>query len=88
MPLVWKVGDKMRVLDPGLSYKDTTMILLHAVAGPVQESDLFTWTEHSNASVYRRDILRKEHKARNLEYDEEAGTVELSHAASSMPRGC
>jgi hypothetical protein len=81
VPLVWKVGDKMRVLDPNLSYKDTTMILLHAVAGSVKESDLFAWTEHSNASVYRRDILRKEHKGRLLEYDEEEGTVELS------PRG-
>jgi hypothetical protein len=81
VPLVWKIGDKMRVLDPDLSYKDTTMILLHAVAGPVQESDLFAWTEHSNATVYRRDILKKEHKKRLLEYDQEAGTVQLS------PRG-
>jgi len=68
----------MRVLDPGLSYKDATMILLHAVAGPVQESDLFAWTEHSNSTVYRRDILRKEHKKRLLEYDQDAGTVQLS----------
>lgn len=81
IPLVWKVGDKMRVLDPDLSYKDTTMILLHAMPGLVRESDLFAWTEHSNASVYRRDILKKEHKARLLEYDEEARTVEVS------PRG-
>jgi hypothetical protein len=66
VPLVWKVGDKMRVLDPDLSYKDTTMILLHAVAGPVPEADLFSWTEHSNATVYRRDILKKEHKNRLL----------------------
>jgi len=78
VPLVWKVDDKMRVLDPGLSYKDATMILLHAVAGPVQESDLFAWTEHSNSTVYRRDILRKEHKKRLLEYDQDAGTVQLS----------
>jgi hypothetical protein len=81
IPLVWKVGDKMRVLDPDLSYKDTTMILLHAVSGPVQESDLFTWTEHSNATAYRRDILVKLHKARLLEYNRDAGTIELS------PRG-
>jgi hypothetical protein len=81
IPLVWKVGDKMRVLDPDLSYKGTTMILLHAVAGPVKESDLFAWAEHSNASAYRRDILKKQHKARLLEYDEEARTVEIS------PRG-
>jgi hypothetical protein len=81
VPLVWKVNDKMRVLDPDLSYKDTTMILLHAVAGPVKESDLFGWAEHSNASVYRRDILKKGHKARLLEYDEATRTVEIS------PRG-
>lgn len=81
VPLVWKVGDKMRVLDPDLSYKDATMVLLHAVAGSVSESDLFAWTEHPNVSNYRRDVLRKEHKSRLLEYDQDAGTVELS------PRG-
>ncbi len=81
VPLVWKVGDKMRVLDPDLSYKDTTMVLLHAVTGSVAEADLFAWTEHPNVSNYRRDVLRKEHKSRLLEYDQEAGTVELS------PRG-
>ncbi len=81
VPLVWKVGDKMRVLDPDLSYKDTTMILLHAVAGPVSEADLFSWTEHSNATVYRRDILKKEHKKRLLEYDQDAGAVQLSPKA-------
>jgi hypothetical protein len=81
VPLVWKVGDKMRVLDPDLSYKDATMVLLHAVAGSVPESDLFAWTEHPKASNYRRDVLRKEHKSRLLEYDQDTGTVELS------PRG-
>jgi hypothetical protein len=57
------------------------MVLLHAVAGSVPESDLFAWIEHPNASNYRRDVLRKEHKSRFLEYDQDAGMVELS------PRG-
>jgi hypothetical protein len=78
VPLVWKVDDRMRVLDPDLTYKDATMILLHAVAGAAQESDLFAWTEHPKASDYRKNVLRKEHRARLIEYDQDAGTVQLS----------
>jgi hypothetical protein len=28
-----------------------------------------SWLEHSNASVYRRDVLRKLHRERFIEYD-------------------
>lgn len=77
-PLVWKVGGKMRVLDPKMSMKDKSLVLLHATAGPVAEADLFGWVEHSNASVFRRDVLRRAHKAKLLEYDPSAKTVEIS----------
>jgi len=49
--------------------------------GPVHERDLVSWIEHSNASVYRRDVLRTAHKARLMEYDQRAGTAQIS------PRG-
>jgi hypothetical protein len=76
--LVWKVGGKKRVLDPTMSMKDKTLLLLHASAGPVAEKEVFGWVEHSNASVYRRDILRNAHKAKLVEYDADTKTVAIS----------
>ncbi|MCA1694402.1 MAG: hypothetical protein LC749_06585 [Actinobacteria bacterium] len=54
------------------------MLLLYSHAGPIAETDLRAWVEHTNASVYRRDILRPAHKAKLIEYDSTIGTVELS----------
>ena len=55
-PLIWSVNGKMRVLDTTLSMKDKTLVLLHATAGTMAERDLVGYIEHSNASVFRRDI--------------------------------
>lgn len=77
-PLVWKVNGKKRVLDPDMSMLGRTLLLLHATPGPVAESDILTWVEHSNGSVYRRDVLRKAHRAKLLEYDADARTVAIS----------
>jgi len=86
VPLVWKVGGKKRVLDPKMSMKDETLLLLHSSAGAVAEEEIFGWVEHSNASVYRRDILRKAHKAKLVEYDPDGNTVALSRPASPTSR--
>ncbi len=40
--------------------------------------DLVAWTEHSSGSVYRRDVLKKLHKARLAEYDQETEMVAVS----------
>lgn len=78
VPLVWKVGEKKRVLDPKMSMKDKTLLFLHGSTGPVSEADLVSWTEHSNATIYRRDILRRAHKAKLIEYDADAKTAVIS----------
>lgn len=78
VPLVWKVGDKKRVLDPEMSMKDKTLLLLHGSAGAVAVADLISWTEHSNPTVYRRDVLRRAHKATLIEYDADAKTAVIS----------
>lgn len=78
LPTVWKVGERLRVLNPELSMRDRTLLLLYHQRGAVRESDIFDWVEHSNASVYRRDVLRKSHKSKLVEYDQDAGTVEIS----------
>jgi hypothetical protein len=80
-PLIWEVNGARRVLHTSLSMRDKTLLLLHASDGPLVETDLVSWVEHTNASVYRRDVLRKSHKARLVEYDASAKTVTIS------PRG-
>lgn len=80
-PLIWQVNGKRRVMNTGMSMRDKTLVLLHADGGEVSEADLSSWIEHSNPSVYRRDVLRKAHKGRLIEYDQSHGTVQIS------PRG-
>ena len=58
--------------------RDKTLLLMHATDGQVAESALMSWLEHSNASVYRRDILSKLHRQRLIEYDAAARSVQIS----------
>ncbi len=69
VPTVWTIGDRRRVLVPGMSMKDQTLLLLYGPAGWVPEADLVAAVEHSNPSVYRRDLLVVAHKSRLIEYD-------------------
>ncbi|SRR6266480_565260 len=76
---IWQVFGKRRVLDSSLGYPDQTLLLLYSTSdSAVPTEDLLTWTEHSNASVYRRDVLRKLHQSRLVEYDEDTEMVAIS----------
>lgn len=79
-PAVWVVGDRKRVLNTTLSMREKTLLLLHATPGPVPEATLCSWVEHSNPSVYRRDVLRVAHQARLIEYEEGGHIVHISPA--------
>jgi hypothetical protein len=78
VPLVWEIDGRRRVLDPSLSVKARTLLLLYGSNGPVQETDLRGWVEHPHASHYRRDVLRRAHNEKLVEYAQQAGTVVLS----------
>jgi hypothetical protein len=78
VPIVWEVQGRRRVLDPKLSKGDQTLLVLYASSGPILDRDLAGWVEHSNLSVYRRDVLRPAHRSRLIEYDEPSGRVYLS----------
>jgi hypothetical protein len=77
-PLIWEVNGKKRILNTKLGMRAKTLILLHASNGPAAEADLVSWVEHSNASVYRRDVLRPAHRERLIEYDSTARTAQVS----------
>ena len=69
IPLIWQVDDVIRVLDNSLSMLDKTLVLLYGEPSGIDEKNLIASVEHSNPSVYRKDILRKAHKERLLEYN-------------------
>lgn len=77
-PLVWKVGDKKRVLEAGMRMRDKTLLLLHATPGEVAEGDIRSWVESKNSTEYRRDVLGRLHKEKLVEYDPAARTVVIS----------
>lgn len=78
LPIVWKVGENLRVLSSGMSMRDKTLLLLYHSRGAVDEEALCRWVEHSNATVFRRDVIRRAHKAKLVEYDPSGKTVEIS----------
>lgn len=82
LPIIWKVGTKKRVLKNGLSMKDKTLLLIYSQAESINESNLLDWVEHSNAAVFRRDVLVKGHKSKLWEYDKVAKLVTLSPLGS------
>jgi hypothetical protein len=80
--LVWETGTRRRVLATSLSMLEKTLVLLYSAVDPVSEAELVADLEHSNSSVYRRDVLRKAHKSRLLEYSEASKTVVISPLGS------
>jgi hypothetical protein len=61
---------KKRVLRNDLSYRDKTLLLLHHDADSAMAvEDLISWTDHSNPTVFKRDVLRPLHQKRHVEYD-------------------
>lgn len=76
--LVWEINGVKRILNQSLTMKDKTLILLYHSKNYVDEADLIKWLEHSNPSVLRRDVLRKLHKNKFIEFDEGKRTLHLS----------
>jgi len=75
---VWIVEGKYRVLDTTLTMKQKTLLILYQHGKPVTESDLLNWVEHSNPSVFRRDVLRRAHEEKLLEYNPVRQEVQIS----------
>lgn len=76
--VVWRTGSKKRILKPGLSMIEKALLMLYSEAEPLEEGTLVDYIEHSNPSVFRRDVLRKAHKDKLLEYDASKRMIEIS----------
>lgn len=78
IPVIWQVGARLRVLDPALSMKEKTLLILLGAAAPLTDRELCENVEHSNFSVYRRQVLDAAHDQRLLEYNRKTGLVTIS----------
>lgn len=76
-PIIWKKDGIKRVLKPTLSMTDKTLLLLYSEEGWVNEADLFSWTEHSNLSAYRQDIIVRLHKTKMVEFKKDSSEIYL-----------
>ncbi len=78
LPILWKVGGKIRVLDTSINMTEKTLVVLYYNRDSVAENLLVDWVEYTNLSVYCRDILRKAHKNKLIEYDKANKQVTIS----------
>jgi hypothetical protein len=79
LPTIWEVGGKKRVLKQGLKASEQSLLLLYSSQdSAVLLEDLCDWVEYSNPAMFKRGIIRKLHKQRLLEYDEDSESVILS----------
>lgn len=85
LPHLWRIGGKTRVLADGLNHSEATLVLLYERAGePILAEDLFASVEYSRLDLYRRNVLRKLHEKRWIEYDEDAETATISPKGSAQ----
>ena len=78
LPVIWYVGTRARVLTPKRTWRDQMLLRLYATTGSVPVAALVADIEHPQPAYFRRDVLRPSHIARLIEWDQAAGTVEIS----------
>jgi hypothetical protein len=78
VPIVWETGAIKRVLDPGMSASDSTLVLLYHTGRAEVVRDLLAWTEYGNSTRYRTEVLRALHRGRLVEFDRTSDTVQLT----------
>jgi hypothetical protein len=77
LPVVWKVGDVVRVLKSDMGAKDKVLVLLYHSRTWVSEEDLRRWVEYSNPSIFRKILLRC-HKEKMVEYNTQKKRITIS----------
>lgn len=78
LPVIWRVGDRVRVRKAKLTWRDKMLLVLYATTSPVPVTTLVADIEHPQAGYFRRDVLRPAHADRLIEWDPAAGLVQIS----------
>jgi hypothetical protein len=78
VPLLWKVGDRVRVLGSKLSASDKMLVVLYGRAAAMEARELAETIEYGNLSRFRKEILQHAHKDDLVHYDKSTDSVVLS----------
>ena len=78
IPVIWKVNGTNRLLVKSKTQLKEVLLLLYARPSGVSEAELVASLEIESPSIFRRDVLRKGHANRMLEYSEPSRMVTLS----------
>jgi hypothetical protein len=76
VPLIWRVGDVTRVLDPSLNLTDGTLLLLYSAPQGMTDKELAKNLEQDRLANYRR-VLDRLHSSRRVEFNRDSGLVVL-----------
>lgn len=72
IPLVFRIGNKKRVLSSRLNFSQCTLLLLASeFPNGLKDKTIWEWLDHSNFSAFKRDVLHTLHEKRLIEYDDE-----------------
>jgi hypothetical protein len=78
LPLLWKVGDRTRVLGTHLGAKEKTLALLFGSPSAMSVRNVAESIEYKNLTQFRDKVLKLAHKADLIHFDKKKDTVELS----------
>ena len=76
-PLIWRKGQITRVLSNKITVKDKILLLLNHFPDPQTEDKLYTITEYSNHSVFKKKI-KELHRETLIHYDTQTGLCTIS----------
>lgn len=76
IPVIWTSGNLKRVLNPRLSLADQILLLTATSVPSTTAQNLQTWIEENDSKYFMR-TLRRLHKERHLEFDEQSGSVQI-----------
>lgn len=77
IPIIWEVAGTRKVLDSSLKMRDRMLLLLYAYS-PLREQEIVQSLEHSNPSVFRRDVIGPSHRTHLVHYDAVTRLVHIS----------
>jgi hypothetical protein len=78
LPLLWKVGDRTRVLGTHLGAKEKMLALLFGSPCAMSVRNIAESIEYKNLTQFRDTVLKPAHKADLIHFDVKKDTVELS----------
>lgn len=74
--LIWEEDDVVRVLRPGLPYRDQILLILHHLQPNwIDDHKLFKWVEYSTLTAFRRNVLMKLHKDAEIQYKDQTAKI-------------